>query len=153
MANPSNLQVTPCSALADEGTELNFRGLYLYHTFKGKSPNQVNLVSSLNANNWEVKDGLGPNAKVVARAQGLHIHVGPSLPWHNSFSLVFEDERRNPLSVIIAIELNSQRATSSQIKSRWIVKGDIIELTIHGFCPKLKGSRIIPVKTNRNSCL
>jgi hypothetical protein len=90
----ANLQVTP-SAKLKEGTELNFRDLYLHHTSQGSNVNQVVVVNrndygTLAANNWDVCDGFGQNARVVARAQGLHIHAGH---WHMSFTLVFEDER------------------------------------------------------------
>ena len=39
------------------------------------------LVGELAVNNWTVYDGSGPDAKLVARAQGLHINAA-SL--HNS---------------------------------------------------------------------
>lgn len=74
-----------------QGTEINIQGLYLYHTCLGPNVNQGTVIDGkLAANNWTVYDGPGTDAKLVARAQGLHIDAGN---WHNSFSLVFENGR------------------------------------------------------------
>lgn len=97
MANPSNLQVTPAVSFT-EYSELNFQGLYLYHTPLGPKANQADIIDSKApigigatiVNNWEVYDGPGPDAKLVARAQGLHIQAGNYV---NSFCLVFVNER------------------------------------------------------------
>ena len=81
------------SLMADtcQGNEINIQGLYLHHTCLGPNANQAAVIDGkLAANNWTVYDGPGPNAKLVARAQGLHIDAGN---WHNSFSLVFENGR------------------------------------------------------------
>ena len=90
---PCILQVTPSYA-ATQGNEFNFSGLYLYHTYKGPNANQVETIvrhqfGTLAVNNWVIRDGLSCSAEVIARAQGLHVNAGD---WHNSFSLVFEDE-------------------------------------------------------------
>ena len=74
---------------------ISIRGLYLHHNCRGPRANQASLMNpplmgELAVNNWTVYDGPGPDAKLVARAQGLHINAGN---WHNSFSLVFEDGR------------------------------------------------------------
>lgn len=75
---------------------ISIRGLYLHHNCRGPRVNQASLLNpppvmgELAANNWTVYDGPGPDAKLAARAQGLHINAGN---WHNSFSLVFEDGR------------------------------------------------------------
>ncbi|TVU51440.1 hypothetical protein EJB05_02871 [Eragrostis curvula] len=152
-----------CSAFA-EGNELKFSGLYLYHTYSGPSPNQTTIVShsgmgNLVANNWVVREGLGQNAKIVARAQGLHIYAGN---WHNSFSLVFEEERYKGSTLqVMGIPVEGGEwaivgGTGQFAMATGVIKkrvherrseGNIIELTIQGFCNQLKGSRpamIIP---------
>ena len=78
-----------------EELTISMRGLYLHHNCRGPRANQATLLNpplmgELAVNNWTVYDGPGPDAKLVARAQGLHINAGN---WHNSFSLVFEDGR------------------------------------------------------------
>jgi hypothetical protein len=93
----AKLQVTPGAAFT-ECNELNFQGLYMYHTPLGPKANQAAILESKAkigigatvVNNWAVYDGPGPGAKLVGRAQGLHILAGN---WVNSFTLVFEDER------------------------------------------------------------
>ena len=93
--NAPSFQVTPRAAHA-ECSELSFQGLYLFHTHLGPKANQALIIDGKGpmgataVNNWAVCDGPGPDAKVVARAQGLHILAGN---WLNSFSLVFENER------------------------------------------------------------
>ncbi|EAY85718.1 hypothetical protein OsI_07086 [Oryza sativa Indica Group] len=97
MSASNKLQFTPRSSLF-QGNEINFSKLYLHHTPAGPRRDQSGLTGNnretglgpLVVNNWPVYDGIGRDAKVVARAQGLHIYAGN---WHNSFSLVFEDER------------------------------------------------------------
>ncbi|PUZ67220.1 hypothetical protein GQ55_3G417200 [Panicum hallii var. hallii] len=75
---------------------ISIRGLYLHNNCRGPRVNQASLLNpppvmgELAANNWTVYDGPGPDAKLVARAHGLHINAGN---WHNSFRLVFEDGR------------------------------------------------------------
>ncbi|KAL6650570.1 hypothetical protein ACP70R_009495 [Stipagrostis hirtigluma subsp. patula] len=161
MANPSNLQVTPCMSLA-ECNELNFQGLYMYHTYSGgPKANQVTVVDNMSkgsigtiaVNNWAIYDGPDPNAKVVAHAQGLHMHAGN---WHNSFSLVFENERFSGSTLeVMGINVPSgewaivggtgQFAMATGIISKRLHEersdGQIIELTIHAFCRLLKGVR------------
>jgi hypothetical protein len=96
----ASLQVTPTSAFT-EWNELKFEGLYLFHTPLGSGANQAQVIDNKTpigigatvVNNWAVYDGPGPNAKLVARAQGLHIQAGN---WVNSFSLVFVDQRYRP---------------------------------------------------------
>lgn len=165
MANPSNFQITPCVALV-ENNEINFRSLYLYHTYVGPKPNQSTIINANSAtglgstavNNWTVYDGLGPNATVVARAQGLHIYAGN---WHNSFSLVFEVERfkGSTLQVMgISVEQGEwaivggtgEFTMATGVISKKLHEqrndGDIIELAIHAFCPRPKGSRSLLTK-------
>ncbi|CAN6209807.1 unnamed protein product [Urochloa humidicola] len=157
-ATPSNLQVTPCAA-PTECSELNFQGLYLYHTSLGPKANQVTIIDGKGplgttvVNNWTVYDGPGPDAKVVAHAQGLHIEAGN---WLNSFSLVFENERfsGSTLQVMgIVVETGEwaivggtgQFAMATGVIFKKFHEqrsdGNIIELTIRAFCPQLKGAR------------
>nr|QBL54526.1 DJ-variant B [Saccharum hybrid cultivar] len=95
-ATPSILQFTPsCAYAPTQGNEFNFSGLYLYHTYVGPNSTQSQIIvkdgiGTLTVNNWVIRDGLSGSSKVIARARGLHIFAGD---WHNSFSLVFEDER------------------------------------------------------------
>ena len=91
----ATFQITPALV---ERNELKFSGLYLYHTTSGPNRNQESLVSknglgSLVGNNWEVRDGPDPNAKVIARAQGMHMNTGVNQIWQNFFCLAFEDGR------------------------------------------------------------
>jgi hypothetical protein len=44
------------------------------------------------ANNWTIHEGPDPREyAIVARAQGLHLNSGN---WHNSFTIVFENDVR-----------------------------------------------------------
>ena len=96
MANDPNFQITPCSALT-ECNELKFH-VYLFQILSGPNQNEVfsvttsdkNLFGSFVAINWVVRDGPSLDAKIVARAQGLHAQGGQ---WYSTFSLVFENER------------------------------------------------------------
>nr|CAB3456223.1 unnamed protein product [Digitaria exilis] len=157
-ANQFNLQVAPCAAPI-ECNELNFQGLYLYHTALGPKANQTSIVESKGSmgatvvNNWAVYDGPGPDAKVVAHAQGLHIQAGN---WLNSFSLVFENERFSGSTLqVMGITVESgewaivggtgQFALANGVISKRFHEqrsdGNVIELTIRAFCPLLKGTR------------
>nr|CAB3462273.1 unnamed protein product [Digitaria exilis] len=135
-----------------QGNEINIQGLYLHHTPLGPNANQSSVISKLVANNWTVYDGPGPNAKLVARAQGLHIDAGN---WHNSFSLVFENGRYSgsTLQVMgIVVERGDWAIVGGTgefamatgvIYKRFHVQnsdGNIMELTIKGFCPLFNNS-------------
>jgi hypothetical protein len=65
--------------------EITFRGLYLHHTVLSPT-----TMGEMAVDNWPIYDGPGPDAELVARAQGLHINDGNC---RNSFSLVFVNER------------------------------------------------------------
>ncbi|KAK3126817.1 hypothetical protein QOZ80_7AG0563270 [Eleusine coracana subsp. coracana] len=140
--------------------EFNFQGLFMYHTPLGPNANQTTIVDNngplgaTNVNNWTVFDGPGPDATVIARAQGLHIQAGN---WLNAFSLVFEEESRfsgSTLQVMgITVETGEwaivggtgQFAMASGVISKRFHEqrsdGNIIELNVHAFCPVLDGSR------------
>ncbi|KAJ3705879.1 hypothetical protein LUZ61_009584 [Rhynchospora tenuis] len=81
--------------------ELQMR-LYMHHLFKGANQSQQTVIPSSNArsfgwsvvNDWPMYDGRGADAKVIARAQGMHIQAGMKDPlWYNSLNIVFEDAR------------------------------------------------------------
>jgi hypothetical protein len=79
--------------------------LYTYQYGQGTSKaNQAAIVDPklpknfgvVAANDWSIYDGLAddPGAKIVARAQGLHIGSGMiNENWFMCFSMVFVDER------------------------------------------------------------
>lgn len=165
MANASNFQITPCGAVV-ENSELNFSSLYLYHTCLGSNATQATVVKPDGAtglgetavNNWMIYDGPSPDATVVARAQGLHTYAGN---WHNTFSIVFQTERfkGSTLEVMgISVEDGEwaivggtgQFAMATGVISKRFheqrSEGNIIELTVHGFCPLLKGSTSLLTK-------
>ncbi|CAN6339995.1 unnamed protein product, partial [Urochloa humidicola] len=135
--------------------------LYMYHTTSGPNRNQESLVSknglgSLVGHNWEVRDGPDPNAKIIARAQSLHMNTGVDRIWQNFFCLVFEDERFKG-STFQVMELDVTKGewaivggTGEFSMATGVIykrlhkdtdEGNIVELTIHGFCPVLKGSK------------
>nr|UDO48201.1 PH02Gene03445.t1 [Phyllostachys edulis] len=166
MANPSNFQITPCVALV-ESNEINFRSLYLYHTWVSPNLNQAEIIEKnsstgmgmTSVNNWTVYDGPGPNATLVARGQGLHIYAGN---WHNTFSLVFEVERfKGSTLQVMGITVDQegewaivggtgQFAMATGVISKKTHErrndGNIIELAIHAFCPLPKASRSLLTK-------
>ncbi|KAI4967235.1 jacalin-related lectin 10-like [Hordeum vulgare subsp. vulgare] len=158
----ATFQITPCAAFV-EITELNFSNLYLFHTSLGSNQNQSVIIDS-NAttglgstvvNNWSICDGPSPDATVVARAQGLHIYAGN---WQNTFSITFEIERfkGSTLQVMgISVEEGEwaivggtgQFAMANGVIHKKLHEqrsdGNIIELTIHGFCPVLKSESLL----------
>lgn len=165
MSASNKLQFTPRSSLF-QGNEINFSKLYLHHTPAGPRRDQSGLTGNnretglgpLVVNNWPVYDGIGRDAKVVARAQGLHIYAGN---WHNSFSLVFEDERfkGSTLEVMGIVVERGEWAivggTGQFAMANGVIfkkfheqkqEGNIMELTIQGFCPVLKGSQSLVTK-------
>lgn len=100
MANPPNVDIRRYSASMDT-TEFSFFKLYLHHIYSGPKPNQLEIVlpsgkpgandfGTTVVNSWEIYDGVGKGAQVVAHAQGLHIFAKT---WHNSFTIVFDMER------------------------------------------------------------
>ncbi|OEL35249.1 hypothetical protein BAE44_0003732 [Dichanthelium oligosanthes] len=87
-----------------------FRDLYMRRT-KGKKKRGANQavlrdsdgvpigthdgtdMGAMAVHNWEVYDGPGPDAKLVARARGLHIDTSGEGFFYNTFSFVFEHGR------------------------------------------------------------
>lgn len=99
MAKPSSLEATRYYGPQIENTKLNFRNLYLHQRYDQPNPNQEVVFKGSNppaefgktaVNNWEIYEGTGPDAKLVARAQGMQMNAGN---WYNSFIMVFQDER------------------------------------------------------------
>ncbi|KAM3373125.1 hypothetical protein ACQJBY_019850 [Aegilops geniculata] len=159
MANPSNFQITPRAAFV-ESNELNFRSLYLFHTSHGSNqtqstvinPNATTGLGQTAVNNWMICDSPSPGATVVARAQGLHIYAGN---WQNTFSITFELERfKGSTLQVMGISVQEGEwaivgGTGQFAMANGVIykkfheqrsDGDIIELTVHAFCPVLKGS-------------
>ncbi|RLM97908.1 mannose/glucose-specific lectin-like [Panicum miliaceum] len=139
--------------------EYSFSNLYLFHTPLGPNRNQFGVTSSdaatglgaIVVNNWPIYDGAGPNAAIVARAQGMHVYAGN---WKNVFSIVFEIQRfkGSTLQVMgISVENGEfaivggtgQFAMASGVIYKNFHEqrsdGNIIRLTIQGSSPLLKG--------------
>ncbi|EMS67500.1 hypothetical protein TRIUR3_29786 [Triticum urartu] len=156
MATHTNFDATPFGGSV-ENTEFQFSRLYWHHIYSGPSPNQLDITSAdaktgwgqTTVHNWTIYDGVGPNAKLVARAQGLHLYAGT---WHNTFNILFEIEgfKKSTLQVMGASvdeegewsivggtgEFAMARGVVTKKLHKKIDGGDIIELTIHGFCRK-----------------
>jgi len=81
-----------------ENAKLDFTHLYLHHISSGPNQYQEQIVAGnpetqfgkTAVNNWPIYDGVGPNAKIVARAQGTHVNVSG---WYTSLTMVFEVDR------------------------------------------------------------
>ncbi|EAZ20031.1 hypothetical protein OsJ_35630 [Oryza sativa Japonica Group] len=137
-----NCSIVPCSALM-EGKEFNFSNLYLHHTYGGPKPNQSTIINNNGStglgmtavNNWAVYDGLGSDAKVVAHAHGLHIYAGDLVAIIPSAWYLRMKGEFIMASGVIYKKVHERRS-----------EGNIIELTIHGFCPSLKGTKCLPTK-------
>lgn len=167
MANPSYLEMSPLGVLV-RSTEFKLRNLYLSHVDSPASaaPNTnrskllgvgVDISIGLGSktknaavvHDLAVYDGVGPDKKLVARAQGLRASAGN---WHNSFSMVFEDERLKGSTLEIM-------GASIDKEGEWAIVGgtgvfamaqgivvrkihdkdaakDTVELTITGLCTK-----------------
>ncbi|TKW25027.1 hypothetical protein SEVIR_3G089500v4 [Setaria viridis] len=155
----ANFQITPSRVTVDNN-EYNFSNLYLLHAPSGPRKNQAEVTRSdadtglgvIAVNNWEIYDGLGPGAAIVARAQGLHIHAGN---WSNVFSIVFETPRFSGstlevMGTYVDIgEFAIVGGTKQFAMARGVIykkylpeqstsDGGIIQLTIRGFFPVLK---------------
>ncbi|RLN28706.1 mannose/glucose-specific lectin-like [Panicum miliaceum] len=147
------------SPLPKENSEFNFSNLYLFHTPLGPNRNQFGVTNSdpatglgaIVVNNWPIYDAAGPNAAIVARAQGMHVYAGN---WNNVFSIVFEIQRfkGSTLQVMgISVENGEfaivggtgQFAMASGVIYKNFHEqrsdGNIIRLTIQGSSPLLKG--------------
>jgi len=152
---------SPPRAALVESNELNFRGLYLFHTPLGPNKNQATIINSdattglgeTVVNNWTICDGPSPGATVVARALGLHIKAGS---WQNTFSMTFEVERfKDSTLQVMGISVEDgewsivggtgQFAMASGVIHKKFHEqrsdGNIIELTVHAFCPVQKSSQ------------
>jgi len=84
-----------------EGTVFN-RKLYMHQIFDGPDYNHVNIANPgqpqmfgcTNVHDYPIYDSLDPNAKIVARAQGLHTETCLDYDnWFHWSRLVFRDER------------------------------------------------------------
>ncbi|RLM64405.1 uncharacterized protein C2845_PM16G04380 [Panicum miliaceum] len=103
-ATPFKALTSAASASTMERDELRISGLYLHHAYRERSPTQLTIVrppkgmfGKTAANNWTIHEGPDPREyAIVARAQGLHLNSGN---WHNSFTIVFENDRPNRFSL------------------------------------------------------
>ncbi|KAL6847275.1 hypothetical protein ACP4OV_023128 [Aristida adscensionis] len=84
-------------------SELNWR-LYLEQVTVGQDYNQETIISASQkafglfgttiVNDWTLKDAPTPNAKVVGRAQGVHILSDrANVAWYTSLNMVFKGDR------------------------------------------------------------
>ncbi|CAL5089661.1 unnamed protein product [Urochloa decumbens] len=161
MEPTNNFEITPFVAPA-EWNELAFAGFYMYQRPLGSNANEAPIIESTGpigetvVNNWQVYDGPGSDAKVVARAQGLHIQAGN---WLCSFSLVFENERFSGSTLeVMGITVESgewavvggtgEFAMATGVISKKLYErrsdGNIIQLTIRALC--LRGIRYPVIK-------
>uniref|UniRef100_A0ACD5Z2V2 Uncharacterized protein n=1 Tax=Avena sativa TaxID=4498 RepID=A0ACD5Z2V2_AVESA len=159
MANPSNLQITPFRGSALENTQFNLRNLFLHQIVSGDDRNQAILIDgkptpSTNfgqtaVNDWAIYEGVGSDATLVARAQGMHMRADS---FYNSFIMVFKAERFNGSTLEIMgasleeISTNDWAivgGTGVFAMARGVIErkepevtetGKIQELNINGFC-------------------
>ncbi|XP_066333381.1 uncharacterized protein [Miscanthus floridulus] len=117
---PQNRPVTQQS----EGTVFN-RKLYMHQIFDGPDYNQVNIANlgqpqmfgCTNVHDYPIYDSLDPNAKIVARAQGLHTETCLDYDnWFHWSRLVFHDESFEGSSFIAIGDQN-------KITGEWAIVG------------------------------
>lgn len=104
MVNPTNFRFTPFSTPI-ENAEFNFSNMYLHQFYDGANANQ-SLVAAGDAktkfgrtavNNWAIYEGIGPDARLLAHAKGMHMNTSD---WYNSFTMVFDGERSVVSSIL-----------------------------------------------------
>ncbi|KAF7034011.1 hypothetical protein CFC21_045082 [Triticum aestivum] len=151
----ANFEITQYEGALVENTKISFRNLYLRRFSSGPEKNQLVLIDGYGstdlgltaANNWAIYDGTGPDAKLVAHAQGLQTNVAGN--WYNSFVMVFEIERFKGSTLEImgaTVEKEGEWAivggTGGFAMARGIIQrkvhekradGEILELTIDAF--------------------
>lgn len=97
LSNPQSSPVIPQSL----GAEYNLK-YYMHQTIDGHNHNQVNIADPkqhmmfgyTNVHDYPIYDCLGPTAKIVARAQGLHTETNMNCDdWFHWSSIVFTNER------------------------------------------------------------
>lgn len=152
----ANFEITHYEGALVENTKISFRNLYLRRFSSGPDKNQLVLIDGYGstdlgltaANNWAIYDGIGPEAELVARAQGLHTNVAGN--WYNSFIMVFEIQRFKDSTLEImgaTVEKEGEWAivggTGGFAMARGVIHrkvhentadGEILELTIDAFC-------------------
>jgi len=156
MASPANFEATPTSfGVFIHNTKINYGRLYLRQVISGSGTNQSDVIEpnaatglgQTTVNNWEIYDGLGSDAKLVAYGQGMHTYAGN---WQNWFTMVFETERLKGSTLQImgaSLEKSNDWAivggTGDFAMAQGVIKrteykftGDekIHELTIDGYC-------------------
>ncbi|XP_066333383.1 uncharacterized protein [Miscanthus floridulus] len=107
-----------------EGTVFN-RKLYMHQIFDGPDYNHVNIANPgqpqmfgcTNVHDYPIYDSLDPNAKIVARAQGLHTETCLDYDnWFHWSRLVFRDESFEGSSFIAIGDQN-------KITGEWAIVG------------------------------
>uniref|UniRef100_A0ACD5WG20 Uncharacterized protein n=1 Tax=Avena sativa TaxID=4498 RepID=A0ACD5WG20_AVESA len=159
MANPAYFQSAPLSR-ATQKNELHFH-LYMHQHLQGEpnGGNQQVVVDSkrpqsfgcIAANDWTIYDGLGPDANLVARAQGLHVGAGMAKEnWFVCFNMVFTDDRFKGSSFKVLGDFQTEEGEFAIVggtgefafaqgvvtfkKIEELKKGNIRELNIHALC-------------------
>ncbi|KAJ1701139.1 hypothetical protein LUZ63_000918 [Rhynchospora breviuscula] len=154
MAKPT-FKIAPAQN-ALEQKEFYFH-LYLHHMYLGPNRNQSSIINpnhpnsfgSTIVNDWPLYDGLSPNSRVIARAQGLHCQAGMTTQnWYNALNIVFEDARFKGSSLQVMGPVIEQGewaivgGTGEFTLAQGVIYktfreprsgGDISELNIHGF--------------------
>ncbi|CAL4995414.1 unnamed protein product [Urochloa decumbens] len=119
LANPQNGRVTQES----QESEYNLK-LYMHQIIDGPNSNQVNIADPkqpqmfgyTNVHDYPIYDSLGPNATIVARAQGLHAETSMNYnDWFHWSSIVFTNERFRGSSLIAIGNLTD--------KGEWAIVG------------------------------
>lgn len=94
------------------GTVYNLK-LYMHQIISGSDHNQVNIANlehrqmfgCTNVHDYPIYDSLGPSAKVVAHAQGLHTETSLEHDdWFHWSNIVFNEERFGTLLILIIRE-------------------------------------------------
>ncbi|CAO2146849.1 unnamed protein product, partial [Urochloa humidicola] len=106
------------------GSEYNFI-LYMHQTISGPDHNQVNVADPkqpqmfgyTNVHDYPIYDSLGPNANIIARAQGLHAETSMNCDdWFHWSSILFSDERFQKSSFKVI-------GNQNKVKGEWTIVG------------------------------
>ncbi|KAE8778651.1 Dirigent protein [Hordeum vulgare] len=151
----ASYDVTPYNGASVENTKIHFKKLYLRQNTSGPNSNQSKLIDGdvgsefgrTAVTNWAIHDGPSLDAKVVARARGLHVNAVDD---HSSFTMVFESKRFkcSTLEIMGATALGQgdwaiiggtgQFAMARGVVQRFVYErsdhGQVVELAIEAFC-------------------
>ncbi|CAL5089665.1 unnamed protein product [Urochloa decumbens] len=131
--DPAKFKITPSVAPA-EWIELVVERLYLYQTTSGPNANQAPIIENTGpmgktiVNNWEVYDGPGSDAKIVARAQGLHIQV---------MGITTEFEAEDEWAIVGGTgEFHMATGSVTKVLYEQRSDGNVLEVSIRALCPR-----------------